>query len=122
MEQGKQALVMVPEISLTTQWLSRFERRFGVVPAKWHSNLGNKERADTWKAIVENRAKVIIGARSALYLPYADLGVIIVDESHDSSYKQEDAVNYQGRDMAVVRGKFEQIPVILSTARRHWKR
>lgn len=116
LEQGKQALVMVPEISLTTQWLSRFERRFGVVPAKWHSNLGNKERADTWKAIVENRAKVIIGARSALYLPYADLGVIIVDESHDSSYKQEDAVNYQGRDMAVVRGKFEQIPVILSTA------
>ena len=114
--QGKQALVMVPEISLTTQWLSRFERRFGVVPAKWHSNLSNKERVDTWKAIVENRAKVIIGARSALYLPYADLGVIIVDESHDSSYKQEDAVNYQGRDMAVVRGKFEQIPVILSTA------
>lgn len=114
--QGKQALVMVPEISLTAQWLSRFERRFGVVPAKWHSALGNKERADTWKAIAENRAKVIIGARSALYLPYADLGVIVVDESHDSSYKQEDAVNYQGRDMAVVRGKLEQIPVILSTA------
>ena len=116
LEQGKQVLVMVPEISLTTQWLSRFERRFGVVPAKWHSNLGNRERADVWKAIVENRAKVIIGARSALYLPYAELGLIVVDESHDSSYKQEDVVNYQGRDMAVVRGKLEQFPVILSTA------
>ena len=116
LEQGKQVLVMVPEISLTTQWLSRFERRFGVVPAKWHSNLSNRERADVWKAIVENRAKVIIGARSALYLPYADLGLIVVDESHDSSYKQEDVVNYQGRDMAVVRGKLEQFPVILSTA------
>lgn len=116
LEQGKQVLVMVPEISLTTQWLSRFERRFGVVPAKWHSNLGNRERADVWKAIVENRAKVIIGARSALYLPYADLGLIVVDESHDVSYKQEDVVNYQGRDMAVVRGKLEQFPVILSTA------
>lgn len=114
--QGKQVLVMVPEISLTTQWLSRFERRFGVVPAKWHSNLSNRERADVWKAIVENRAKVIIGARSALYLPYANLGLIVVDESHDSSYKQEDVVNYQGRDMAVVRGKLEQFPVILSTA------
>ncbi len=116
LEQNKQVLVMVPEISLTTQWLSRFERRFGVIPAKWHSNLGNRERADVWKAIIENRAKVIIGARSALYLPYANLGLIIVDESHDSSYKQEDVVNYQGRDMAIVRSKLEQIPVILSTA------
>jgi len=114
--QGKQVLVMVPEISLTTQWLSRFERRFGVIPAKWHSNLSNRERADVWKAIVENRAKVIIGARSALYLPYTNLGLIVVDESHDSSYKQEDMVNYQGRDMAVVRGKLEQFPIILSTA------
>lgn len=116
LELGQQALILVPEISLTTQWLTRFERRFGVVPAKWHSNLSNKERAETWKAIVENRAKVIIGARSALYLPYAELGLIVVDESHDSSYKQEDVVNYQGRDMAVVRGKLANIPIILSTA------
>lgn len=116
LELGKQVLIMVPEISLTTQWLSRFERRFGVVPAKWHSNLSPKERADTWKAIVENRAKVIIGARSALFLPYADLGLIVVDESHDGSYKQEDVVNYHGRDMAIVRAKLENFPLILSTA------
>lgn len=116
LDQGKQVLIMVPEISLTTQWLSRFERRFGVVPAKWHSALGNKERSDTWKAVADGRAKVIIGARSALFLPYKNLGLIVVDESHDHSFKQEDVVNYQGRDMAVVRAKFENFPVILSTA------
>lgn len=114
--QGKQVLIMVPEIGLTSQWLGRFEKRFGVKPAKWHSALGNSERVDTWKAVIQGEAKVVIGARSALFLPYADLGLIVVDESHDQTYKQEDAVNYQGRDMAVMRGKYEQIPVILSTA------
>lgn len=114
--QGKQVLIMVPEIGLTSQWLGRFEKRFGVKPAKWHSALGNRERIDTWKAIAEGAAKVVIGARSALFLPYADLGLIVVDESHDQSFKQEDLVNYQGRDMAVVRAKFEEIPIILSTA------
>lgn len=116
LEQGQQAVVLVPEIALTSQWLSRFERRFGVVPAKWHSGLGQKERVDTWKAIIEGRAKVIVGARSALFLPYQNLGLVVVDESHDASYKQEDVVNYQGRDMAVVRAKLEQFPLILSTA------
>ncbi len=114
--QGKQVLILVPEIGLTSQWLGRFEKRFGVKPAKWHSALGNSERADTWRAVCQGEAKVVIGARSALFLPYADLGLIVVDESHDQSFKQEDVVNYQGRDMAVMRGKFEQIPVILSTA------
>ncbi len=114
--QSKQVLIMVPEISLTSQWLGRFEKRFGVKPAKWHSALGNRERIDTWKAVAEGAAKVVVGARSALFLPYADLGLIVVDESHDQSFKQEDAVNYQGRDMAVVRAKFEEIPIILSTA------
>lgn len=114
--QGKQVLIMVPEIGLTSQWLGRFEKRFGVKPAKWHSALGNSERVDTWKAVIKGEAKVVIGARSALFLPYANLGLIIVDESHDQTYKQEDVVNYQGRDMAVMRGKYEQIPVILSTA------
>ena len=114
--QGKQVLIMVPEIGLTSQWLGRFEKRFGVKPAKWHSALGNRERIDTWKAIAEGAAKVVVGARSALFLPYADLGLIVVDESHDQSFKQEDLVNYQGRDMAVVRAKFEEIPIILSTA------
>ena len=114
--QGKQVLIMVPEIGLTSQWLGRFEQRFGVKPAKWHSALGNRERIDTWKAVSEGRARVVVGARSALFLPYADLGLIVVDESHDQSFKQEDVVNYQGRDMAVARAKFEKIPVVLATA------
>ncbi len=116
LRQGKQVLIMVPEISLTTQWLRRFERRFGVKPAKWHSALGNRERTETWKAVAEGQAQVLIGARSALFLPYQNLGLIVVDESHDHSFKQEDVVNYQGRDMAVVRAKFEGFPIVLSTA------
>ena len=116
LELGQQVLILVPEIGLTSQWLGRFERRFGVKPAKWHSALGNRERIDTWKAVIEGRAKVFVGARSALFLPYQNLGLIVVDESHDQSFKQEDAVNYQGRDMAIVRAKYEQIPIILSTA------
>ncbi len=116
LSQGKQALILVPEIALTSQWLSRFERRFGVKPACWHSGLGTRERAETWRAVAEGRAKVIVGARSALFLPYKNLGLMVVDESHDHSYKQEDVVNYQGRDMAVVRAKFEAFPLILSTA------
>lgn len=116
LEQEKQVLILVPEISLTTQWLARFEKRFGVKPASWHSGLGNRERIDNWTAIAEGRAKVIVGARSALFLPYPNLGLIVIDESHDHSFKQEDMVNYQGRDMAVVRAKFEKIPLILSTA------
>ncbi|MBR6663904.1 MAG: DEAD/DEAH box helicase family protein, partial [Alphaproteobacteria bacterium] len=109
--QKKQVLIMVPEIGLTSQWLGRFEKRFGVKPAKWHSALGGRERIDTWKAVAEGEARVVVGARYALFLPYADLGLIVVDESHDQSFKQEDVVNYQGRDMAVVRAKFEQIPI-----------
>lgn len=116
LEQGKQVLILVPEISLTTQWLGRFEKRFGVKPAKWHSALNANERSETWKAVAENRAKVLVGARSALFLPFASLGLIVVDESHDHSFKQEDMVNYQARDMAVVRAKLENIPIILSTA------
>ena len=116
LEEGKQVLIMVPEIALTSQWLSRFEKRFGVTPAKWHSGLSQKERVDTWRAITQGRAKVIVGARSGLFLPYSKLGLVVVDESHDGTFKQEDVVNYQGRDMAVVRAKFEQIPLILATA------
>ena len=116
LENGKQVLILVPEIALTTQWLSRFEKRFGVKPACWHSGLGQRERIDTWKAIIQNRVKVIVGARSALFLPYQNLGLMVIDESHDHSFKQEDVVNYQGRDMAVVRAKLEQFPLILSTA------
>lgn len=116
LDEGHQVLIMVPEISLTTQWLNRFEKRFGVRPACWHSGLGQRERMDNWSAVIDGRAKVVVGARSALFLPFADLGLIVIDESHDHSFKQEDVVNYQGRDMAVVRAKFEMLPLILSTA------
>ena len=115
-EAKKQVLIMVPEIGLTAQWLSRFEKRFGVKPAQWHSALSQTERIDNWKAVISGEAKIIIGARSALFLPYKNLGLIVVDESHDASFKQEDAVNYQGRDMAVMRAKYEDILLILSTA------
>lgn len=114
--QNKQVLVLVPEISLTSQWLRRFELRFGVTPFIWHSEVGVKDKAKTWKAVALNKAKVVVGARSALFLPFADLGIIVVDESHDHSFKQESLVTYQGRDMAVLRAHLEKIPVILSTA------
>lgn len=113
---GRQVLILVPEISLTAQWLARFEKRFGVKPACWHSGLGQRERADTWTAIAKGRVQVVVGARSALFLPYTNLGMIVVDESHDHSFKQEEIVNYQCRDMAVMRAKFEQFPLVLSTA------
>ena len=113
---GKQVLVLVPEISLTSQWLKRFENRFGVIPFIWHSEISLKEKAKTWKAITLNKAKVIVGARSALFLPYSNLGIIVVDESHDHSFKQESLVTYQGRDMAILKAHLEKIPVILSTA------
>ena len=116
LKQNKQVLILVPEIALTTQWFDRYEKRFGVKPANWHSGLNSTERTQTWQAVSENRAKVVVGARSALFLPFADLGLIIIDESHDHSFKQEDVVNYQARDMAVVRAKLENIPIILSTA------
>ena len=116
LKNGQQVLILVPEISLTTQWLERFQKRFGEKPFQWHSALNPCERAKTWKAVYEGRAKVLVGARSALFLPYKNLGLIIVDESHDQTFKQEDMVRYQGRDMAVVKAKIEQIPIILSTA------
>jgi primosomal protein N' (replication factor Y) len=116
MAAGRQALVMLPEIALTTQLVGRLAKRFGFQPALWHSGLTPATRRDTWKAVAEGKAKLVVGARSALFLPYADLGVIVVDEEHDGSYKQEDGVIYHARDMAVVRGKMEKIPVVLSSA------
>ena len=116
LKQNKQVLILVPEIALTTQWLERFEKRFGVKPYQWHSALLPSERRQTWLDIAQNRAKILVGARSALFLPFADLGLIVVDESHDQTFKQEDMVNYQARDMAVLRAKCENIPIILSTA------
>jgi primosomal protein N' (replication factor Y) len=113
---GRQVLVLLPEIALTAQWLERFRQRFGVLPAQWHSDIGQAERRDTWRAVAGGRARVVVGARSALFLPFSELGLIIVDEEHDPSYKQEDGVCYQARDMAVLRASLADIPIILVSA------
>jgi primosomal protein N' (replication factor Y) len=113
---GRQALILMPEIALTSQVLDRFAERFGVRPAEWHSQLSQRLRQRTWAAVSEGAATVTVGARSALFLPYADLGLIIVDEEHDPAYKQEDGVRYHARDMAVVRGSVAGIPIVLASA------
>lgn len=113
---GKQALVLLPEIAMTAALIDRFTARFGVQPTQWHSELSEKQRRINWHCIMRGEAKFIVGARSALFLPYPDLGLIVVDEEHEAAYKQEEGVIYHGRDMAVVRGHIGQIPVILSSA------
>jgi primosomal protein N' (replication factor Y) len=116
LRQDKQALVLLPEIALTEPFLKRFEARFGCAPVAWHSDLRSSQRRRNWRGIASGEAKVTVGARSALFLPYPDLGLIVVDEAHEPSFKQEDGVQYHARDVAVMRAKFEEIPVILSTA------
>ena len=116
LEQGRQTLVLLPEIALGIQFLDRFARRFGVRPAEWHSDLTQAERRATWRAVAEGRAHVVVGARSSLFLPFPDLGLIVIDEEHDTSYKQEDGVIYHARDMGVVRGSLAKIPVVLVSA------
>ena len=111
-----QTLILMPEIALTAQFLDRFGERFGVRPAEWHSQLPARQRARTWAAAAANDVPVVVGARSALFLPYADLGLIVVDEEHDPAYKQEDGAHYHARDMAVVRGSIAKIPVVLASA------
>ena len=114
--QGKQALIMLPEIALTSQFMGRFQARFGGPPAEWHSALSPADRGRIWKWVAKGEARVVVGARSALFLPYPDLGLVIVDEEHDAGFKQEDRVHYQARDMAVVRGNLGGFPVILASA------
>ncbi|WP_308516185.1 primosomal protein N' [Sphingomonas flavescens] len=114
--QGRQALVLLPEIALTEPFLKRFEARFGCAPTAWHSGLRSSQRRRAWRGIASGEAAVTVGARSALFLPYANLGLIVVDEAHETSFKQDDGVQYHARDTAVMRAKFEDIPVILSTA------
>ncbi|MCJ2177923.1 primosomal protein N' [Novosphingobium album (ex Hu et al. 2023)] len=113
---GRQVLVLLPEIALTENFLRRFEQRFGVPPVLWHSSLKSSERRRAWRAIVSGDAQVVVGARSALFLPYASLGLIVVDEAHEVSFKQDDGVRYNARDVAVIRAKFEKIPVVLASA------
>ncbi len=113
---GRQALVLLPEIALSAQWLERFQRRFEARPAVWHSDLTAVQRRRTWRAVAEGEARIVVGARSALFLPYQELGLIVVDEEHDTSFKQEDGVIYHARDMAVVRSRLGEIPIVLVSA------
>jgi len=113
---GRQVLVLLPEIALGAQWLDRFRRRFGAMPVEWHSDVSQTARREAWRAVASGRARIIVGARSALFLPFPELGLIVVDEEHDPSYKQEDGVCYQARDMAVLRASLAAIPIVLVSA------
>jgi len=113
---GRQVLVLLPEIALTAQFLERFEDRFGTRPQEWHSDVPRARRRRVWRAVADGRARVVVGARSALFLPFCQLGFIVVDEEHDLSYKQEDGVIYHARDMAVVRARLEAVSVVLVSA------
>jgi len=113
---GRQALVLLPEIALSSQWLARFQARFGVAPAVWHSDLSSRTRKNTWRAVALGEARVVVGARSALFLPFPSLGLIVVDEEHETAFKQEDGVVYHARDMAVVRARLEGCPAVLASA------
>ena len=116
LREGRQALVLLPEIALSSQWLARFSRRFGVEPAVWHSDLTSRVRRITWRAVAEGKASVVVGARSALFLPFPDLGLVVVDEEHETAFKQEDGVVYHARDMAVVRARLSEAPAVLVSA------
>ncbi|MBM9596409.1 primosomal protein N' [Roseitranquillus sediminis] len=113
---GRQALVLLPEIALTAEFLTRVEARFGARPAEWHSGVTMTERRRCWRMAAEGGAGLVVGARSALFLPFRDLGLIVVDEEHDTSYKQEDGVLYNARDMAVLRASIEEARVVLASA------
>ena len=115
-EKKKQALILLPEIGLTNQFEKKFIEFFGFQPAIWHSGISKKNKKKIWSGIINNKIKVAIGARSSLFLPFKNLGLIIVDEEHDQSYKQDEGVIYNARDMAIARAKFENIPVNLITA------
>jgi primosomal protein N' (replication factor Y) (superfamily II helicase) len=116
LRQGRQALVLLPEIALTGQFLDRFAARFGARPAEWHSGLTERQRARVWSAAASGEARAVVGARSALFLPFADLGLLVVDEEHEGAYKQEEGVIYNARDMGVVRARLEKAPIVLASA------
>ena len=116
LDKNKQALVLLPEIFLTNEFKSRFEDFFGFEPAIWHSKITPKNKRIIWKGIIENKINLVVGARSALLLPFKKLGVIVVDEEHDTSYKQDEGVIYNARDMAISRAFFEKIPIHLITS------
>ena len=113
---GGQVLVLLPEIALTAQWLDRFQQRFGVFPTAWHSEVSPPNRRRTWRWVADGAARIVVGARSALFLPYRDLRLIVVDEEHDQAFKQEDGVRYHARDIAIVRAQMEGVPICLASA------
>ncbi|MBQ4070523.1 MAG: primosomal protein N' [Alphaproteobacteria bacterium] len=113
---GKSVLLMMPEIALTAQFMSRFASRFGAPPVVWHSNLTSARRRQIWRDVLDGKIRMVVGTRSALFLPWQDLGLIVIDEEHDSSYKQEDMGNYHARDMAILRAKIAGFPVVLASA------
>lgn len=116
LDKGRQVLILLPEIALTQAFLERFQDRFGAKPAEWHSDLAPRMREKVWRQVAEGGVRVVAGARSALFLPFRDLGLIVVDEEHDPAYKQEDRVFYNARDMAVVRAHIGDFPVVLASA------
>jgi len=115
-KKGYQVLILLPEIALTNQFSRRFKEFFGTEPAIWHSGTSKKNKSIIWKGITEGKIKIVIGARSSLFLPFKKLGIIIVDEEHDASYKQDEGVSYNARDMAIARASLENIPIILVTS------
>lgn len=115
-KRGRAVLLMMPEIALTAQFMSRFESRFGAPPVVWHSNLTAARRREIWRGVLAGKIKMVVGTRSALFLPWQDLGLIVIDEEHDTSYKQEDMGNYHARDMAILRAKIAGFPVVLASA------
>ena len=115
-QKGFQALILLPEIALTNQFSRRFKEFFGAEPAIWHSGTTKKNKSIIWKGITEGKIKIVIGARSSLFLPFRNLGIIIVDEEHDTSYKQDEGISYNARDMAITRASLENIPINLVTS------
>jgi len=116
LDKGKQVLILLPEIALTNQFSRRFKEFFGAEPAIWHSRTSKKNKSIIWKGIIEEKIKIVIGARSSLFLPFKNLGIIIVDEEHDVSYKQDEGISYNARDMAITRASLENIPINLVTS------
>src|SRR5690606_17153325 len=116
LEDGKEAIMLVPEISLTPQMTLRFKERFGDLVAVLHSGLSAGEKYDEWRKIQRGEVKVVVGARSAIFAPFRNLGLIILDEEHESSYKQDDSPRYHARDMAIWRSQYHNCPVILGSA------
>ena len=115
-DKGLQGLILLPEIALTNQFSRRFEEFFGAPPAIWHSGTSKKKKSIIWKGVIEGKVKIVIGARSSLFLPFQNLGIIVVDEEHDTSYKQDEGISYNARDMAITRASLENVPIILVTS------